>query len=147
MGIMCFVWIVPNAQWAASRSLAQQPSVSKSSFCKLKKDDSVQWVICTMLIYASRAKFEEICRSQIFSHVHCRYQPTWEPTCTFFRSKPWEMLSAVRKADTRWVIDPASPQWGRNRKVLIPLSLQKLKRKRIKRLYSMHSYSAIPGCS
>lgn len=33
------------------------------------------------------------------------------------------MLSAVRKAETRWVIDPASPQWGRNWKVFSPRSL------------------------
>lgn len=34
------------------------------------------------------------------------------------------MLSDVRKAETKWVIDPASPQWGRNWKVLSPSSLQ-----------------------
>lgn len=39
------------------------------------------------------------------------------------RLSPWEMLSAVRKAVTRWVIEPASPQWGRNWNVLSPRSL------------------------
>ncbi|TNN77235.1 hypothetical protein EYF80_012542 [Liparis tanakae] len=35
------------------------------------------------------------------------------------------MLSAVRKAETRWVMDPASPQWGRNWKVFSPRSLRR----------------------
>lgn len=39
------------------------------------------------------------------------------------RLSPWEMLSAVRKAVTRWVIEPASPQWGRNWNVFSPRSL------------------------
>lgn len=49
--------------------------------------------------------------------------PSNEVNCTFLRLSPWEMLSAVRKAVTRWVMEPASPQWGRNWKVFSPRSL------------------------
>lgn len=58
-----------------------------------------------------------------------------QPRNTFFKSSPWEMLSAVRKADTRCVIDPASPQWGRNRKVHMPLSLRRLKADSTKKMH------------
>lgn len=49
--------------------------------------------------------------------------PSNEVNFTFLRLSPWEMLSAVRKAVTRWVMEPASPQWGRNWKVFSPRSL------------------------
>ncbi len=40
--------------------------------------------------------------------------PNIVQNCTFLRFRPCEMLSAVRKAETRWVMEPASPQCGRN---------------------------------
>lgn len=43
---------------------------------------------------------------------------------TFLRLRPWEMLSAVMKQASRWVMAPASPQWGLNKKVFMPLCLE-----------------------
>lgn len=43
---------------------------------------------------------------------------------TFLRLSPCEMLSAVMKEASRWVMAPASPQWGLNKNVFMPLCLE-----------------------
>lgn len=60
-------------------------------------------------------------KHEIFILLYCKDHS--KALSTFLRLSPCEMLSAVRKAETRWVSDPVSPQWGRNWKVFSPRSL------------------------
>lgn len=83
------------------------------------KQQCLSWWVIAVVRLSENGRYSEVLR-------RCSVLDWgWVQGGTFLRLSPWEMLSAVRKAETRWVMEPASPQWGRNMNVFISLSLQK----------------------
>lgn len=107
-----------HSLWDAKEMLDLSWSVTMKTSKPLRVSARLLWILSMVVV---------ILVQHIFSYKHSKdlecQTVVWIQDCTFLRLSPWEMLSAVRKADTRWVMEPASPQWGRNWKVFSPLSL------------------------
>ena len=73
------------------------------------------------------------CQVQLFTHIILcilipyqtarfsakQHKLQWK-IFTFLNNSPWEIFSANKNAEMRWLAGPASPQWGRRTKVFIP---------------------------